>query len=776
MESLTTFICDKLPSVVARYDIIEEIDRGGQAAVLLVRERQSKEEGALKISLDFDGEPETLARFEREARVLVELDHPNIVGVREYGSENNVPYMVMNKVSGKNLEAIVAQSLSKENEVPDVDWTVDTFRDIAEALAHSHSKGVYHRDVKPDNILIETTTGQPILIDFGIAKRERMGLSGTSEGNLESLTKTGELVGTPAFMSPEQLDVSGAHGRMSEKSDVWSFGATLFYCLSGRPPFGEKVAGELFGALMNSSPDRVSTFNSEVPYWLDRLCASCLTTSQSKRPTMKTVIEALENEGSTSRLPWSSLGIGAVLLSFLLLSGYLYLASNTQPLGLGTMGSFELWVNQEEYVFIGDLNSSKVTVLIGDQETVSSREGRIEVRLKLKIGENRFPIRAYDIFAGEVSEELIVHLDKKKPEFVIGQVVDRGVLRLKKGEGLRGHIGDDSPVQLFYGGKLVPMDGKGFHLRAKELSRAKEGAVLRAVDAARNEVQLIVKVESDWQAPGMLADVGLWVTASRRDRKAAVAEVADYLKADFEVLGLKTYRCKAVKYRLAGFKHKKTGLEMRLIPGGRFAMGSAIRRGENVGVNTIPVHTVTVRPMLVGIREVSWETWCRLRSDPKARGWNKDLPVEKRRWKTVQSWLKLAGGKLRLPSEAEWEFACRAGTTTSYYWGEHLDDRYCWTDINTGQTPRSVKLHDSFMNAFGLADMVGNVAEWCEDNYVDHYRNAPSDHQPRKLLNNKNHVARGGSYNTLWSCFSAGRSAHYTKIVGVGFRVFRSLP
>lgn len=772
MESLTTFICTKLPSVVARYDILEEIDRGGQGAVVLVRERQRSIERALKISLDFDGQAETLGRFEREARVLSELNHPNVVTVVEYGSENNIPFMVMDKVSGQSLKAIVESSLEQDNELPDVQWTVDTFREVADALAYCHSKGVLHRDVKPDNILIDSKTGQAVLIDFGVAKRERLDLSGTSEGTIASLTKTGELVGTPAFMSPEQLDVSGTHGEINEKSDVWSLGATLFYCLSGQPPFGDKNAAELFGALMHSSPERVASYNREVPIWLDRLCANCFT-KQRKRPTMKGLVDALENEGKKGASKRILVALGVLALFFLGFVVSNYEALTKGPPSLASRGDLKVWVTSKTYIFHGETNHKGLTFYFGKESVVSDSEGRIRISLDLKEGENRFPVHASSFIAGDYQEELIVHLDSRAPKFVLGKPVDGQSVRLKKGEGLSGRVTDASPVTLYFNGKERALDEQNrFDLSSLELASVPDEAVLAVVDVAGNRTEISVKLERNWQVPSRLEDLSLWVTASRSQQKAAALEVAKHLKADYQYLGIKTYRCQAVKYRLATYKHKKTGLELRLIPGGRYSMGSNDKRGPN----TRPIHSVAVKPFLAGAREVSWGIWRSTRPDPQAAGWKKDLPVEKRRWATVQSWLKVAGGGLRLPSEAEWEYACRAGTTTAYFWGQTLVNKYCWISINTGETPRSTRLHDSARNAFGLADMIGNVAEWCEDNYIPHYKYGPNNQAPRKLVNNQRYVGRGGSYNRIDQCYSAGRHPYDRYTVGVGFRVFRSLP
>jgi formylglycine-generating enzyme required for sulfatase activity len=160
-----------------------------------------------------------------------------------------------------------------------------------------------------------------------------------------------------------------------------------------------------------------------------------------------------------------------------------------------------------------------------------------------------------------------------------------------------------------------------------------------------------------------------------------------------------------------------------------------------------------------------------------------DLPIDSVSWDDIQSWLKKAGGGLRLPSESEWEYACRSGSTTQYFWGDEMDDSYCWYDADTSKLPehtREVNLHfdQKKWNAFGLVDMSGNVWEWCQDDWVKNYKNGPRDSQPR-TSKSSNRVFRGGCWNFYAvGCRSANRyyDAPSFRVNYSGFRVSRTYP
>ncbi|MGB9724679.1 MAG: serine/threonine-protein kinase, partial [Chloroflexia bacterium] len=210
---------------VGRYHIVEQLGEGGMATVYKAYDTRLEREVALKVIRRGAFPPEQLERilrrFEREAKALARLTHPNIVGLIDYGEYEGSPYLVMEYLPGgtlkKLLEARAGRPLPWEE-------AVRLLLPIARALHFAHRQGFIHRDVKPSNILI-TESGEPMLSDFGIAK-----LLETEE---TTLTGTGVGVGTPEYMAPEQ----GLGRKVDARADVYALGVVLYELVTGRKPY-----------------------------------------------------------------------------------------------------------------------------------------------------------------------------------------------------------------------------------------------------------------------------------------------------------------------------------------------------------------------------------------------------------------------------------------------------------------------------------------------------------------------------------------------------------
>ena len=206
---------------IGRYVVREEIGQGGMATVYRAFDPHFQRDVAIKVlPLHFLHDPRFRARFEREARIVAGLQHPAIVSVYDFGEDNGQPYLVMSLMSGGSLEDKLRQG-----PMPLVE-TERIIGRLAPALDAAHQRGVIHRDLKPANILFDQWN-EPYLTDFGIVK-----LTGGS-GDLATLTTIGGIIGTPAYMSPEQVQ----GGQIDGRSDVYSLGIILFQMLSGRLPF-----------------------------------------------------------------------------------------------------------------------------------------------------------------------------------------------------------------------------------------------------------------------------------------------------------------------------------------------------------------------------------------------------------------------------------------------------------------------------------------------------------------------------------------------------------
>ncbi|WP_167736167.1 serine/threonine-protein kinase [Nocardioides sp. 503] len=257
--------------IAGRYSLDREIGRGGMGAVWLGRDEVLGRPVALKrIGMAPGGSSPDLLRAEREARLAARLNHPHVVAVFDLVDEDQAQWLVMEYVEGSTL----AELVRARGALP-VDQAAQIVVQAADALAAAHEAGIVHRDVKPSNMLV-TPEGQVKLSDFGIARAEADA----------SLTQTGLVTGSPAYISPEV-----ASGRLaSDRSDVWSLGATLFHALAGRPPYdiGDNVIGGLY-RIVHEEPPRLGAAAG----WLAPLLESSMTLDPQDRWSMRQVVDFL---------------------------------------------------------------------------------------------------------------------------------------------------------------------------------------------------------------------------------------------------------------------------------------------------------------------------------------------------------------------------------------------------------------------------------------------------------------------------------------------------
>src|SRR4051812_23859202 len=209
-------------AVAGRYALERELGRGGMGIVMLARDLSLERPVALKLlPAMLAAQPVLRERFLREARTAAGLSHPNIVPIHAVEEVETIVFIAMAFVDGETLtERVRRTGPLPAREVARI------MREVAWALAYAHGRGIVHRDIKPDNILIERASGRAMVTDFGIARPTTSSVS-------EQLTLEGQLIGTAAFMSPEQ----GAGEPVDGRSDLYALGGVGFYALTGRAPF-----------------------------------------------------------------------------------------------------------------------------------------------------------------------------------------------------------------------------------------------------------------------------------------------------------------------------------------------------------------------------------------------------------------------------------------------------------------------------------------------------------------------------------------------------------
>jgi len=249
-----------------RYEILGELGRGGMGVVYRARDPRLNREVAVKLLPAKDLTPDLEERFQREAQVVAQMDHPAIVPIYDVGRDEGSLFFVMPVASGTNLLRLIRDQSLRLGDV------VDLGIQVAEALDYSHSRGVVHRDIKPANVMVTREDGAAIRIrvmDFGLAHA-------VTESRL---TKTGTLVGTVAYLSPEQVASRAFDGR----SDIYSLGVVLYECLVGEPPFTGEVQSILY-RIVHEIPQPPRALGAEIREELQDIILRCLEKDPAKRP------------------------------------------------------------------------------------------------------------------------------------------------------------------------------------------------------------------------------------------------------------------------------------------------------------------------------------------------------------------------------------------------------------------------------------------------------------------------------------------------------------
>jgi serine/threonine-protein kinase len=277
-KTLETPIDDLAQGTVigGEYEVIEKLGRGGMGEVYRALDRNLGRQVAVKVlPEEFTSDPERLARFEREAKLLAALNHPNIAAVHERAEEEGRRFLILELVEGETLQTRLDKGALNFEEA------LETCRQVAAGLEAAHEKGIVHRDLKPGNIMI-APEGQVKILDFGLAKAQTGDTTGVDIAHSPTITaqmtEPGAILGTAAYMSPEQ-----ARGRAVDKqADIWAFGCVLYECLTGKRAYQGETVSDTLAQILKGEPDW-SALPASAPTNIKVLLRRCLQKNPRER-------------------------------------------------------------------------------------------------------------------------------------------------------------------------------------------------------------------------------------------------------------------------------------------------------------------------------------------------------------------------------------------------------------------------------------------------------------------------------------------------------------
>jgi len=277
-----------------RYDIKSELGRGGMGVVYRASDPLLNRDVAIKLIPPTLLNPDTEQRFQREAQLVAQMDHPAVVPIYDFGKHEGSLFFVMPVVEGTNLRWFQRDGALTLGEV------IDIGIQVAEALEYSHSRSVTHRDIKPENIMVVREDGGRLrvrIMDFGLAR-------GAAESRV---TKTGTIAGTLSYMSPEQVSAGG----IDHRTDIYSLGTVLYECLTGEPPFSGELQSVLY-RIVHEIPQPPRAMGADISEELESIILSCIAKEPAKRPQRASeVADSLKR--SQTRIHQSDLGKSIVM-------------------------------------------------------------------------------------------------------------------------------------------------------------------------------------------------------------------------------------------------------------------------------------------------------------------------------------------------------------------------------------------------------------------------------------------------------------------------------
>jgi serine/threonine-protein kinase PpkA len=735
------------------YRIIRKINQGGMSTVYLAIQISVGRIVALKVmNPSLTSDPAFSERFQREATIVGQLSHPNIVAIYDIGRADDLNYIAMDYLPNGSVHDKMIKGMTSEE-------ALRVTREIANALDHAHEKGYIHRDIKPENILFRADNSA-VLSDFGVAK----GIVGVSR-----MTHVGTVVGTPHYMSPEQTRGQTVDAR----SDLYSLGVLFFEMLTGFLPYqGEDtvtIALKHISAPIPKLPPQYQAYQKVLEKFL------------AKDPSQRfqsghEISEAIDQLEAASRTPYIPSAAPEDLSIMALIHALIAATSHSVKWRWNRLVNLR-WNKEEGFHSRKSFNDSVFGSEIAPTIFATRVQQQTHINaLLLRPGKGIYKL------AG------IIGL------ILLGWCIASVVLQAKFSQKLNQFPSFiKSPMQATASLFISPATKPSQVARKNVQTVTEQSNILKATaqtSSAQSSAEVSSQVSSQASSVSP-ATYALTVKTAPEDARIRLLNIPDKYKEGIDLpsgrynleiskTGYKTktewieIKDEALKVLVAldveldpGNPAKatipnivyggKNAPAMIRVPAGIFTMGS------DANMHSAPAHKVTLKAFAISKYEVTFAEYDYFAQStnkplPGDNGWGReDRPVMHVSWNVAfayTQWLsKTTGKKFRLPTEAEWEYAARAGTTTTYWWGDDEADakgkancrRGCSSNFSGLFGSKTAPVGNYTPNAFGLYDMAGNVSEWVQDCYQDNYKNASNTGAAVEEKQCTGRVVRGGS-------------------------------
>lgn len=771
------------------YRIIRKINQGGMSTVYLAIQISVGRVVALKVmSPTLNGDPAFSERFQREANIVGQLSHPNIVSIYDIGRHESLNYIAMDYLPGGSVHERMITGLTGEE-------ALRVTREIASALDHAHSKGYIHRDIKPENILFRADKSA-VLSDFGVAKV----IVGVSR-----MTSVGQVVGTPHYMSPEQTRGKPVDAR----SDLYSLGVVMYEMLTGSVPFqgddAVAIAIKHLSAPIPKLPLQYQAYQKILNKLLDK-------DPEQRFHSGRELASAIELMETSTRIAYSTTTHAAELSTQALLK--VLLLTTTEALRRQTKTIFRLrWTPQRGLYQHPEARVTEVLILGSEDDRSTSVSTRIQQATYFKSLRSLRQRMTSRILTGAImlgviwgglsvaTEQFNVPGEKFLPSslrnlahetatiFVI-PTLENGNQPASVKNSLDTASAEQSASEQTSGKTSKAVNTHLSTSVAEQktetlptISLSQSVNTLDTTPPASTEVAPVTFVEkiappryslivdtipsnarvrilniAKRYNPGIQLEAGRYHLEISHPGFETTTEWIVITDRDFQPSYTLEKIIPPSKNFVSNLSGSKRGPEMVRIPVGSFVMGH-----KNYSTST-PVHNVTIdRPFAISKYEITFDEYEMFalavnRALPGDNRWGrKTRPVINVSWEDAKAyaiWLsKMSGKTYRLPTESEWEYVARAGNRTLFWWGDDPKDaierancrRGCYSSFSGLFGSKTAPVGSYPANTFGIYDTAGNVAEWVQDCYADNYARKPKDGRPYESSNCTRRVVRGGS-------------------------------